>query len=118
MVPVCAVVFTLQHSGSVRFYAHRATLRWDLLEPDQLDRAIGLLAGKGYETVLLLDDIEHGEFQKRFGSASHLARLDWPPIAEYTPQEGLSARIYRPSDRSRFLAGAHVSTARIESGVR
>ena len=31
---------TLQHSGSVRYYGHRVSLRYDLLRPEWLDRAL------------------------------------------------------------------------------
>src|SRR5262249_59597563 len=39
-----AVIISMQHSGSLRYYAGRLTLRWDIGEPAWLDRAIDWLA--------------------------------------------------------------------------
>ena len=47
--PERAVVLSVQHSGSVRYYANRITLRYDWLPPDQLDTAVRDLTAKGYQ---------------------------------------------------------------------
>ena len=75
------MVLSVQHSGSVRYYANRITLRYDWLPPDQLDAAVRDLTAKGYQPYLVVDDWEQKEFQTRFGPASALGKLDWPPVA-------------------------------------
>ena len=67
MTPPRAVVLAMQHSGSVRFYSGRATLRYDLLDPAWLDRAIDHLEALGFRTYALLEDWEEEVFRQRFG---------------------------------------------------
>ena len=38
-LPPNAVVFSVQHSGSVRYYSGRMTIRWDLIDRDWTARA-------------------------------------------------------------------------------
>jgi hypothetical protein len=79
--PEKTVVLSVQHSGSVRYYARRMTLRYDWLPADQLETAIRDLAAKGYQTWLVVDDWELKEFQARFGPVSRLGLVDWAPVA-------------------------------------
>ncbi len=72
-------MLSVQHSGSVRYYAHRMTLRYDWLPADQLDAAIRDLAAKGYPTCLVVDDWELKEFQARFSPDSRLGLLTGRP---------------------------------------
>ena len=46
------------HSGTVRYYAGRVTLRFDLLDPAWLDRAIAWLEARGHHPYILLEDWE------------------------------------------------------------
>ena len=80
-LPANAVFITLQHSGSLRFYARRPTLRFDLLDPLWLDRAIDHLRRAGHHPFILLEDWEVGPFRQRFSSANAAGRLDWCPSA-------------------------------------
>jgi len=77
--PRQSVVLAKHHSGSARYYANRLTIRWDYIQPWQLDAAVGALQRRGYSAFILLDDEEEGEFRTRFAGASRLAALDWPP---------------------------------------
>jgi hypothetical protein len=79
--PENAVVLSVQHSGSVRYYARRITLRYDWLPADELDAAIRDLTAKGYRPYLVVDDWEQKEFQSRFSPANRLGRLDWEPMS-------------------------------------
>jgi hypothetical protein len=99
-LPENALVVTSRFSGSIRFYASRRTLVWDVLDPASLDRAVAFARTNGLEPYLLLDSAEEPAFRTRF-AASLLARLDWPPQIEISPQ----VRIYRPAARARYLAG-------------
>ena len=79
--PFDAVVLSVQHSGSVRYYANRITLRYDWLKDDALDSALRDLSAKGRRAYLVVDDWEEKEFRARFSPANRAGRLDWTPIA-------------------------------------
>ena len=76
-----AVVLSHQHSGSLRLYADRLTLRFDVLDPVWLDRALGYLQSIGRRPYLVLDGGEVDAFRRRFAAVSRAGALDWPPIA-------------------------------------
>jgi hypothetical protein len=78
-VPRESVVLAFLHSGSVRYYADRLTMRWDRIEPSQLDGAVAHLQQRGYTTFILLDKADEEAFRTRFAGASRLAALDWQP---------------------------------------
>src|SRR5438552_2779235 len=111
-MPRQGVFITGLHSGSIRYYADRLTLRYDLLQPGWLDTAITTLAARGYRPFLVLEEGEEPDFRRQFGASSELARLDWPPVA--ARQEPVRVRIYDPADRARFLAGAGIVTGDIQ----
>jgi len=108
-LPPNAVVITALHSGSVRWYGERATIRWDWLPMDRLDAAIDTLRANGYRPFILLDGEEEAEFRMRFADVSVFGRVDWPPAIEYL---GLpKVRVYSVDDRARYLAGARILPA-------
>ena len=74
-------MLSVQHSGSVRYYANRTTLRYDWLEEGALDGALRDLAAKGRPAYLVVDDWEEKEFRDRFSPANRAGRLDWAPVA-------------------------------------
>ena len=76
-----AVVLSHQHSGSLRFYGDRLTLRFDVLDPVWLDRALGYLQSIGRRPYLVLDGGEVDAFRRRFAAVSRAGALNWPPIA-------------------------------------
>jgi hypothetical protein len=82
--PENAVALAVQHSGSVRFYANRITLRYDWLPADYLDTAILDLIARGYHPYMVVDDWEEAEFRNRFGPHSPIGKLDWQPLARVT----------------------------------
>jgi hypothetical protein len=90
-----AVIFSVQHSGSLRLYADRLTLRYDALDPLWLDRAIAHLQAAGRHPYYVLDGAESAAFRDRFGASSHLGTLDWPPMATL----GATIAVYDPLDR-------------------
>jgi hypothetical protein len=98
-LPSNAIVLSMQHSGSVRYYSGRPTLRWDLLDPQWLDRSFAFLRSKGYHPVVLLEEWEQPEFTKRFGVHTKSGALDWPPIATYSGE--IRTDIFDPADQRR-----------------
>ena len=78
-----SVVLAMQHSGSLRYYAGRVTLRWDFLPGDWLDRAVDWMAVHGVHTYALLDDFEQREAVKRFRGQKLVAILEGPPVFRF-----------------------------------
>jgi hypothetical protein len=78
-----SVIISGQHSGSLRYYAGRLTLRYDRLDPQWLDRAVAWLRDHGVRPYILLDDGERPLFRDRFGAANRLGKLDGVPVAAY-----------------------------------
>lgn len=97
--PSNAVIMSVQHSGSVRYYAGRITLRYDWLPPESLDRTIDELNAKGYRPYILLDDWEEPGFRATFAGLNAAGKLDWHPIAEIPGR--VRVRLYDPADRGR-----------------
>jgi hypothetical protein len=105
-LPARAVFIAVWQSGTLRYHADREAILWDGLAPNALDRAVRWLASEGYQPYLLLEDWEEPLFRARFGAASALGALDWPPRFEIERR----VKIYSPSDRARYRAGEDVPT--------
>jgi hypothetical protein len=80
-LPATAFVLALQHSGSIRYYAGRPTLRWDLLAADSLDETLGILRAQGMEPFLVVDAGEDDDFRRRFDRAGQHAARALVPLA-------------------------------------
>jgi hypothetical protein len=66
-LPQRAVVFAGQHSGSIRYYGHRQTIRWDQIPEDKMSATLHNLEAAGYEPYLALDVAgEPPRFDERF----------------------------------------------------
>jgi hypothetical protein len=88
-----AVIFAGQHSGPTRYYAGRTIVRYELVDPAWLDRAVQWLTAAGRRPYFLLEEYEVQEWEKRFGAANTLGRLTLAPIAEYRAP-GVPGAIY------------------------
>jgi len=80
--PATAAILAVQHSGSVRYYANRITLRYDWMAPDRLDAVIRDMTALGHHPFIVVDGWEEAEFRARFGPHSPAGRLDWSPLAQ------------------------------------
>jgi hypothetical protein len=78
-----SIILSMQHSGSVRYYAGRNTLRYDLLDPAWLDPAVEWLRAHGAHPYLLVDDWECQRFRDRFSPANRLGSLTLTPTLVY-----------------------------------
>jgi hypothetical protein len=74
----------MQHSGSVRYYSGRPTLRYDALDADWLDRAIAHVRTAGFEPYLILERWELAKFRERFPTQRTLAFIERPPLAVHS----------------------------------
>jgi hypothetical protein len=79
--PANAIVLAAQHSGSIRYYANRPTLRWDLLSPTRLDQALATFRAQGFEPVLVVDVGEYESFRNRFAASHQHAVEQLTPLA-------------------------------------
>jgi hypothetical protein len=100
-----AVAIALQHTGTLRLYAGRLTLRFDQLDPAWLDRVAEFLTTSGRHPYIVLEGDELELFKTRF-SGSELGRLDWPPMAAF---DNPRIVIYDAADRTG--AGAPLAIA-------
>jgi hypothetical protein len=81
-LPATAFVLSAQHSGSIRYYSGRPTLRWDLLDAGSLDRAIASLRRAGYEPYAVLDAGEDEQFLAHFGARNQQSLSGLLPMAK------------------------------------
>jgi hypothetical protein len=80
-LPAGAFILSGQHSGSVRYYSSRPTLRWDLLGPGRLDQVVAALRAEGFEPFVVVDGGEDEAFRRRFGDAGQQAVRALTPLA-------------------------------------
>jgi hypothetical protein len=89
--PGNAVILALQHSGSVRYYAGRATLNWDEIPSGELAATVDTLRRRGLRVFLLIDsDEERTIFRTRHGRA--VEDDGWLPGGQYRNVQLLEAR--------------------------
>ena len=101
-LPRNAALLSMQHSGSIRYYSGRTTVRYDHIAPTQLESTLAALTDAGYRPYILVEPWEVPLFRKRYAGFSPLSSLDWPPVAV---MRNTDIRIYDPADRPAFLAG-------------
>lgn len=89
-LPAGAFVIAMQHSGSIRYYAGRPTIRWDLLDATTLDDVVARLRAEGHEPFVVLDVGEDAPFRRKFEAAQQQAIRRLAPIAVLG-----DARVYR-----------------------
>jgi len=71
--PEHAAVMCVLQSGSLRYYAQRTTVRYDLIEPRWLDGAVEYLRRRGYAPYVALERTERADFERRFRAESKRA---------------------------------------------
>jgi hypothetical protein len=86
-----AVVFSMQHSGTLRYYGARTTVQYMHFDAEWLDRAVAWFDERGAQSYALLEDWEVPVFRERFGPANVLGRLEAQPVLRYG---GGSGRIF------------------------
>jgi hypothetical protein len=79
-LPDNAVFLSNQHSGSLRYYANRLTLRFEWLDPDMYVTALDQLFQSGRPVFVVLDDWEREVFRARYSGVADLSWLDRPPV--------------------------------------
>jgi hypothetical protein len=82
IAPPNSVVMAMQHSGSIRYYGGRLTMRYDSLDTPWLDRAVDWLSEHDIRTYAFIEDWELERFQERF-AGQRLGHLDMKPLVKY-----------------------------------
>ena len=88
-----SAIITTSHVGPVRYYGGRLTVRYDVLDPAWLDRAVEWLAREGRRPYILLEEQELSEFRQRFRGARALSGLDRTPVLTYEAYQ-IAGRVY------------------------
>ena len=64
--PPNAVFLSQQHSGSLRYYAHRLTMRFDYLNEDRIPDVLAWCRERGVHPYVIVEEWELAIFRKRF----------------------------------------------------
>ncbi len=107
LTPDSSVIFAMQHSGSLRYYAGRVTIRYDMLQSDWIDRSIQYLSLHGIHAYLVVEDWEIPDVRQAFEGTAAAARLDDVPLFIFHGSN--TVRMY---DLSQVRDEAH-TTARV-----
>jgi hypothetical protein len=70
--PESAIVVGLLQTGSLTMYAHRTTVRYDVIPPDWIQRAIAFLSEYDLQPYVALEATEESDFRRRGGPAVDL----------------------------------------------
>ncbi len=109
-VPDDAVILAGEQSGSMRYYTRRPILRWEAATPETLTKAMATLEGAGRPVYIVLDAWEDALVRAKFSTVPDV-QLDWPPMLEAGSSH--RTKLWRLSDRTRFLAGENLQTVRL-----
>ena len=100
--PPEAIVLSVQHSGSVRYYANRIDAAVRLAaRGDRSMRRFAIWPRRAVAPYLVVDDWEEKEFRDRFSPGQPAGRLDWAPMARVSGKPG-SAHLRVAGRRSCF----------------
>jgi hypothetical protein len=89
-----SMIFSMQHSGSVRYYGERMSLRYDFLDEEWLDGSVRWLEERGIRSYFLLEDWERERFVQRFKPRNALGGLEDDPVFEFRGAGGARAFLF------------------------
>jgi hypothetical protein len=108
--PPQTLVISMQHSGSIRYYGQRTTVRYDWMNDRSLTDAIEWMQSTNRPALIVLEDWEEARFRTRF-QGQRWGPLDWPARAEF--ESSPRVLIYDPLDRDLFKQRGALLTVRI-----
>lgn len=91
-----AVFLAVQHSGSLSYYTDGPVLRWDWIEPSELDTLVEQLRTNGHRIYVVLDDWEEPQLRARFAGTQTFAKMSRPVLTTNTVIRSLVYEL-RPS---------------------
>ena len=93
----------------MRYYTGRPILRWEAASREAMTAALGELERLHRPVYIVLDAWEDPLFRAKFANVPAVA-IDWPSMLEAGTSH--RTRVWRLSDRARYLRGEPVDTAR------
>ena len=93
-LPDRAVFISKLHSGSIRYYSGRFTVRYDWIPPRALDFVVDDLLRLNYRPYIVLEASEEMDFRELFEGARTLIALDRAPMVLL--DNAAKVRIYDP----------------------
>jgi 4-amino-4-deoxy-L-arabinose transferase-like glycosyltransferase len=96
-LPGRALLLSMQHSGSLRYYSRQISIRYDQVRVGRLDQLVAYFADRGYPVYFVLDEWEEADFRRLFAAKNVLGKLDWKPIAVL--RSSTPVAIYDPRTR-------------------
>jgi hypothetical protein len=87
-LPPNAALFSMQHSGSLRFYTGRLSLRYDQVPKERAREVIAAIERAGYHPYLIIDEWETPYVRTQFGLPD--GPLRWPIRARMRELGGLA----------------------------
>lgn len=95
VLPKNAVVLSMLHSGTLRMYGDRLTLRYDWVDPKAYQDVLKTLVAKGYRPYLVLSQFEDAEFRRQF-SLPQTPGDDGPGVLMAEVTSPSTVRLYDP----------------------
>ena len=83
-----SVVFSMQHSGSLRYYSGLTPIRFDMLASDWGDRALAWLNASGAHSYAVLDESDIDQFRDHFKGQKILDAIAVPVVIYRPFQDG------------------------------
>jgi hypothetical protein len=78
-----SVLLSMQHSGSIRYYGGRMTIRYEWMQPGRVDQDMAWLGAHGAHPYALLEDWEADALRASFAGTATGQRLKDPPVFVY-----------------------------------
>jgi hypothetical protein len=88
-LPPNAAIFSMQHSGGIRFYSGRLTLRYDWVEKEWAKDVAAAVERAGYHPFLVIDDWEKPSVADQWGLPRDRP-LPWPVVGRMTQFTGVT----------------------------
>jgi hypothetical protein len=110
-VPANGIVLAIQHSGSVRFYSGRPTVRYDLIDEAWVARAGAALVAAGYRPYAVFEDWELPQVRGRLGLRAD-ETLPWRLVARLREPVGVNVFALAPDESPTTPVALSVSATR------
>ena len=81
-LPSNAVVLSMQHSGTIRFYSGRLTVRYEYIPEYRFKASLDWLISHGYRPYVLLEEWEVPRWRQHFVGDPPVASLDFRVLGE------------------------------------
>jgi hypothetical protein len=81
-LPPNAVVLSMQHSGTIRFYSGRMTIRYEYIPEYRFKASLDWLMERGYRPFILLEEWEVPRWRDHFVGDARVASLDFRVLGE------------------------------------